>query len=89
MRFGANEWLWALTAVPVLWALLVWTGRRRRRMAARFADASSWSRLTGGLVPGTRLGKHILILTGAVLLVLAVARPQWGARAVMLQRRGL
>jgi Ca-activated chloride channel family protein len=89
MRFGATEWLWGLALIPVVWAILIAAQRRRLKLAARFADADSWSRLTGGDIPLARRWKYVLLTASIMLLVIALARPQWGARTVMLERRGL
>lgn len=89
MRFGSIDWLWMLLTVPLLGMFFAWVGKRRRLMASRFADGPSWSRLTGGGAGDGRRTKNVLLLAAMILTVLAVARPQWGARAVMLQRRGL
>jgi len=89
MRFGAADWLWTLWLVPLLAVFLIWVGRRRRRLAARFAETSAWERLTGGEAPRGRWGRGVLLTGALVLLILGIAGPQWGARAVMLKRRGL
>lgn len=89
MRFGAYDWLWALTMIPVLLGLFYFAARRRRRMAAVFAEWGAWLNLTSDTWTAARRWKSVLFLFGIVCLILALTRPQWGARAVMLQRRGL
>jgi Ca-activated chloride channel family protein len=89
MRFGAIQWLWALWVIPIFIGFLVWVHRQRAKGAARFAEASLWQRLAG--VPPGRAAwwKSALFILAVALIIVGLASPQWGARAVMLQRRGL
>jgi Ca-activated chloride channel family protein len=89
MRFGAIEWLWVLWLVPVVAALLWYADRLRRQMAARFAESPAWATLTGRIWMPARRWRSLLLLLSLALVIFAIARPQWGARAVMLKRRGL
>lgn len=89
MRFGASQWLWGLAALPLLLGFLVWTWRARARLAARFADAGLWQQLAGEEPAAARRWKPILFILAVALMIVGLAGPQWGARAVMLQRRGL
>jgi Ca-activated chloride channel family protein len=67
-----------LLAVPAAAAVLALL-RHRRRLAQqrRLAAPAVWQRLVGG-IPATGLARLLAWTVGAVLLVLAVARPQWG-----------
>jgi Ca-activated chloride channel homolog len=89
MRFGAIQWLWALLLVPVVAALLWYAGHLRRQMADRFAESAAWEALSAHIWKPARRWRSLLLLLGLALVIFAVARPQWGARAVMLKRRGL
>jgi Ca-activated chloride channel family protein len=89
MRFGASQWLWGLAALPLLLGFLVWIWRARARLAARFADGVLWKQLAGEEPVAARRWKPILFILAVALMIVGLAGPQWGARAVMLQRRGL
>jgi len=89
MRFGALDWFWALTAIPVLILLFAFAARRRRGLATEFAEWGAWLNLTSDTWTAARRWKTVLYFLAIVCLTLALTRPQWGARAVMLQRRGL
>jgi len=89
MRFGVINWFWALWLLPVLMVLFYRAARRRRTLSARFADANAWKALTPGTSVVTRRWKTVLVLTCVVLLIFSITRPQWGASAVVLKRRGL
>ncbi len=89
MRFGAVHWLWMLALVPVTGALFWYAARQRRRLSARFAETQAWALLTRHVWRRARSWRAVLLLAALSLTALAAARPQWGARAVMLKRRGL
>jgi Ca-activated chloride channel family protein len=67
-----------LLALPAAAAILA-VVRHRRRLAQqrRLAAPAVWQRLVGG-IPATGLARMLAWTVGALLLVLAVARPQWG-----------
>ncbi len=67
--------LLALPAAAVLLAL--YRHRRRRAQQRRLASPGVWVRLLGG-VPATGLARLLLWCGAAALIVLALARPQWG-----------
>jgi Ca-activated chloride channel family protein len=87
-RFGASAWLWGLAAVPVLLLLFVWAARARERALARFGELELVRRLTESVhVPSRRLKAGLQV--GAVaLLVIALARPQFGTRVETVRSRG-
>jgi len=89
MRFGAPVYLWVLLAVPVFAALLLLAFRRRRRILARFGDLPLVERLAGNVSMEKRIIKSALLVVASVFLVLALARPQWGARMETVTRRGI
>ena len=89
MRFGAQWCLWLLLAVPVLAALLLLAFRRRRRLLERLGDLPLMERLSGSLSQEKRLIKAALLVVASVFLILALARPQWGAKTEVVTRRGI
>lgn len=89
MRFGSLQWLWALTLIPLLLGFLLWTVRQRAWLAARFAEPALWKQLAGDAAGTVLRWKPILLILATAFLIVGLAGPQWGARAVMLQRRGL
>jgi len=67
-----------LLVIPVLAGLLVVFRHRRRVMQQRrLASPAVWDRLMGGL-PSTGLWRLMAWCLAAVLILLALARPQWG-----------
>jgi Ca-activated chloride channel family protein len=68
----------ALLALPALAAVLALYRHRRRLLGQRrIASPGVWRRLLGGL-PATGIARLATWCVAAALLVLAVARPQWG-----------
>ncbi len=68
----------AFLALPALaGALALYRHRRRLLQQRRLASPGVWRRLLGG-IPATGLVRLMVWSVAAVLLVVAVARPQWG-----------
>lgn len=89
MRFGAPEYLWWLAGVPVLVALYVLSFHRRRRALETLGDLPLLRRLSQSASLERRVIKATLTVFASVFLVLALARPQWGARLETVTRRGV
>ena len=90
MQFADITYLWPL--VPSLLALgvfFVWSWRTRRRLMAQFVSA----RLLPTLLGATALDRHKtrlwLLLAAVGMLLLALARPQWGFSFEEVRSRGL
>ena len=90
MRFAAPEylpWLWGL--IPLL-ALLLLSEWLRSRQLARFAvRAEVRRRLAAPLSRTKRILGLILLTAAAGLVVLALARPQWGTKMEQVNLRGV
>ena len=89
MRFAAPTYLYFLGLVPVLAMLLVLAAWRRGRALERIGDAQLVRRLASSVSAERRVIKAVLLVLAAVFLVLALARPQWGARLETVTRRGI
>jgi len=87
-RFGDVAWLWALALVPVLAALYAAASRRRRRALAAIGDTQLVERMTATVSRLARRWKAALVLASVGLLVLALARPQFGTRVETVASRG-
>jgi Ca-activated chloride channel homolog len=63
--------------------------RRRRQAMARFADPELLGRLTGDIrMRGGGIGSFCLV-TGMILLILALAGPRWGSHYQEVTRKGV
>jgi len=88
MRFSDPQYFHLLWLVPAL-GLLLWTAARRRRMlVSRFAAPELTRRLAAPFLPGVRGLRTAALLAAFTLLVIALARPQYGKQAVILKREG-
>src|SRR6266571_2302613 len=90
MRFEHPQLLWLLLlALPGLTGFFCWSWRERRRLIAQFVQSRLLANLTVG-VSARRLKIRLALLIAAVgLLVIALARPQWGFDWEEAKQRGL
>ena len=79
-RFANPQYLWLLLAIPAL-VLIFWAAAaRRRKRLARFGNPGVLEELMPEVSTGRTALKFILFCTAVVLLILAVARPQFGSK---------
>ena len=89
MTFGAPQYLYALAALPALMLFLRWAWGRRTAALRRIGDPVIVGRLgleTGRLVRSVRLA---LWFVGVVLLIVGLARPQWGSDIEIVEQGGV
>ena len=89
MRFANPHFLWLLLALPALVGLLALRGWRRRRLLARFAEASLHPYLAPNFSPHLYRIKQMLLVAAAALLIIGGARPQWGYEERRIVSRGI
>jgi Ca-activated chloride channel homolog len=87
-RFADTTWLWALALVPLLALLHLAASRARRRALAEIAEAGLVARLTASVSLAVRRWKAALGISAIALLLVALARPQFGTRVQTVQSRG-
>ena len=87
-RFGVESLLYAYLLLPALVALEWWAAARRRRALDRFGERGRIDRLTAAVSRGGQLTRTVLLLAAVVLLVTALARPQFGDRVDTVRREG-
>ncbi|MFN0150703.1 MAG: VWA domain-containing protein [bacterium] len=78
-----------LALLPVMVAMLVYAARRRRKALAEIGDAPLLKRIAHSFAPERRRLKFMLYLLGLLLVLVAILRPQFGAKEVLVQRRGI
>lgn len=89
MKWGAPEyliWLWA--TVPAAWFVFFMLRRRERRLTA-LISAKLLPQLSQGFSMKARRKKASFWLLAALLLLLALARPQWGFHWEEFRQRSL
>jgi len=87
------HWPYVLLALPVALAVLLTLFARshiaRESLLAQFAAARLLPSLLASYSPGLRRFKHLLVIAGVLLVILALARPQWGYEWQEQRARGV
>lgn len=89
MRFASLHFFHLLYLIPVLYALYVYAGIRRRQSIERLGDAEQIAKLLRSLNSRRRGQKFFLLLLGVVFIIVAMARPQYGTKLRMVERKGV
>lgn len=76
--FAQPDRLWLLLAVAGVVSLVLVRHRSRLERQRTLASPAVWNRLIGG-APATGVWRMVLWCAAAAVIVLALARPQWGA----------
>ncbi len=88
-RFAHIEFLWLLLLVPVIVAAYVYITRRKRKQLQAFGDADLLQELmpnASRVRPNVRFG---LELSAMILLIIALAQPQYGTKEETIKREGI
>lgn len=89
MTLASPLWLLALLLIPVLaWAATRIRRADRERMEA-LVTASMFDRIGRRFQAPTETVRGVLLVIGAILLVFAMARPQWGIVRERVERTGV
>ena len=88
MNFGAPQFLFALAILPALMIFVRWALLRRAASLQRIGDPLLIERLsvTNRL---RRILRIVLWFLGTALIIVALARPQWGSDIEIVEQRGV
>ena len=89
MTFGSPVYLYGLILVPVSLLFLIWADRRRRGAIARMGEPQLIARLSRDVNIRGRKIKAGLWLSALALLMIALARPQWGETRQTMTEKGV
>jgi len=89
MTFANPQFLLALLLVPAAALFLLWAGRQRQRALARLGDPSLIQRLSVAVNGRGRRWQAALGLFTLAMLIIAIARPQWGSEVQAVNQEGL
>ena len=89
MHFARPELLNLLWGMPLLGLFFAWSLRRRRKALERLISPSLAGALTAEFSRRRAIARAVLELGFFALAVLALARPQWGARLETVRRHGV
>ena len=88
-RFANIEMLWWLVAIPVfVIAYIVYTKRKQRQLR-EFGDQELMAQLMPDASKSRPIWKFSLMMIALVLLIIAVARPQYGQKENSIKRQGI
>jgi Ca-activated chloride channel homolog len=88
MRFGSPAWLWLLVCIPAFIGLFIYAYQRNRRILHCFAAQPMMQRLAPQELLPLRIVKWTLFLLFFICAVIALARPQFGVKMQLVERRG-
>lgn len=88
MTFYHLDMLHLLWLLPLLLALWVYAGWRRRQALERFAASPLLAQLNLQFSPRRRRWKQALIFTAVAAAIVALARPAWNPQPQTVQRAG-
>lgn len=89
MSFGAPQFLFLLAVLPALALFLWWAWGRRTAALGRIGDPGLVQRLGLGSGHRVRAIRLALWFAGLVLLILSLARPQWGSDIEIVEQAGV
>ncbi|MCE7870480.1 VWA domain-containing protein [bacterium CPR1] len=89
MRFAEPQQLAWLALWAVLVGLFVWRESRKRGLLRRFAAHPMLARLACDDSPARAFTRLFLLSLAGALLIVALARPQWGLKLEKVERHGL
>jgi len=89
MYFARSEYLYLLWGLPLAAVLLAWSLRRRRRMLERLISPALVPLLAGELSRAKAAFRAVLVIGFFAAGIVALARPQWGARLETVRRHGV
>ncbi len=90
MRFEHPELLWFLLLVlPALTGFFWWSWRKRRSLIAQFVQSRLLAHLTVGVSTRRQKLRMALVVAAVGLLLVVLARPQWGFHWEEARQRGL
>jgi Ca-activated chloride channel homolog len=89
MTFASPTYLYGLLLVPAAIVFLLWAERQRRRAIARVGEPSLIARLSASVNTRGRRLKLIMWVSALALLMIALARPQWGEVKQRVAQQGV
>ena len=87
--FGDYYFLFFIVVAPIAGAYLFWMSRRSRVALSKLGDQDLVNHLTSQVNHRGRKWKSILVVILLVMIVLSMARPQWGQNVNVIEKRGV
>lgn len=88
-RFAQPEYLYLLLIVPLLVMLFIWNTIRRKRKLQSFGDSELLAQYMPNVSMVRPQFKFYIQILALVLLIVALARPQFGVKEQTVKRQGM
>ncbi len=88
-RFANIEMLWWLITIPVFVIAYIIYTKRKRRQLIEFGDRELMAQLMPDASKSRPIVKFSLLIIALALLIVAVARPQFGQKEKTIKRQGI
>jgi Ca-activated chloride channel family protein len=89
MTFAKPQFLPLLTLIPILWLFIAWARERNTHLITKLGNPVLLGRLSAGVNHRNRVWKDLLKLTALTMIILSLARPQWGREVREINQEGL
>lgn len=89
MRFGSPAYFWLMLCIPVLVGLFILAYQWKQAALARFASLALMKRLTPEKILQQQVLKWVLFLGFVFFAIIALARPRFGLKTEMIERKGV
>ncbi len=89
MNFAQPQFLLALVLIPLAAGALWWANRKRQAALVNLGDRALIQRLSAGVNWRGRRWRQALWLLAVALVIIALARPQWGEDVRALEQQGI
>ncbi len=89
MTFASPQFLIALLTLPALAVFVRWALTHRAAAVRRIGDPILVERLSAAMSQRMRAARLVLWFVGAALIIIALARPQWGTYVEVVEQRGV
>lgn len=89
MTFAKPTYLFLLILIPAFAAFFAWANGRRKKDLAKLGDRNLIDRLSGNINWHGRRWRIIFWLVAFAFILVALARPQWGAEVREIEQEGL
>jgi Ca-activated chloride channel family protein len=89
MSFAEPQFLYALLAIPLAIVFIAWSWSRRRNALVHLGEPSLIQQLSVAVNWSGRRLRNVLWFVALALLIIALARPQWGSEVETVERQGV
>jgi Ca-activated chloride channel family protein len=89
MIFANPQFLLALLLVPAFGLFLLWSRSKQQQAIAQLGDRTLIGRLSANINWRGRRWQNALRLLALTLIIVALARPQWGSEVREIEQEGL